>query len=131
MKKDPKVIIIGLDAATWTLIRPWMAEGGMPNLAKLMKAGVSGTLQSVLPPITPPAWTSFMTGKNPGKHGVFHFIETAADSYAMNYANGGLPLFTSIWEIIKSPVFFFGKIKNTFTYFPLIFVGVYVLCLGI
>ena len=39
MKKDPKVIIIGLDAATWTLIRPWMAEGGMPNLAKLMKDG--------------------------------------------------------------------------------------------
>ena len=62
MKKDPKVVIIGLDAATWTLIRPWMAEGGMPNLAKLMKEGVSGTLRSILPPITPPAWTSFMTG---------------------------------------------------------------------
>ena len=41
-------------------------DGGrkMPNLAKLMKAGVSGTLESILPPITPPAWTSFMTGKN-------------------------------------------------------------------
>jgi predicted AlkP superfamily phosphohydrolase/phosphomutase len=76
VKKRPRAVIIGLDAATWTLTPPWIAEGGMPNLAKLMKAGVSGTLQSVLPPITPPAWTSFMTGKNPGKNGIFHFVET-------------------------------------------------------
>ena len=88
MKKSPKVVVIGLDAATWTLIRPWIDEGGMPNLANLMRAGVSGSLQSVLPPITPPAWTSFMTGKNPGKHGVFHFVETEPDGYEMNYANG-------------------------------------------
>src|SRR6266571_4332402 len=45
MKKVPKVVVIGLDAATWTVIRPWMAEGQMPNLAKLMKAGYSvGTM---------------------------------------------------------------------------------------
>ena len=49
MKKVPKVVVIGLDAATWTVIRPWMAEGKMPNLAKLMKAGVSGTLESYSP----------------------------------------------------------------------------------
>src|SRR6266566_2656112 len=54
MKKVPKVVVIGLDAATWTVIRPLVAEGKMPNLAKLMKAGVSGTLESILPPITPP-----------------------------------------------------------------------------
>ena len=71
-------MVIGLDAATWTLIRPWIAEGRLPNLAKLMKAGVSGPLESIRPPITPPAWTSFMTGKNPGKHGIFHFDQIAA-----------------------------------------------------
>ena len=118
MKKDPKVIIIGLDAATWTLIRPWMAEGGMPNLAKLMNAGVSGTLQSVLPPITPPAWTSFMTGKNPGKHGVFHFIETAPDRYAMNYANGGSRRSPTVWRILNAAGLSVGTMNVPFTYPP-------------
>jgi predicted AlkP superfamily phosphohydrolase/phosphomutase len=54
MKKDPKVMIRGSDAA-WTLIRPWMAEGGIPNLARLVNRGVSGRLESILPPITAPA----------------------------------------------------------------------------
>jgi predicted AlkP superfamily phosphohydrolase/phosphomutase len=118
MKKDPKVVIIGLDAATWTLIRPWMAEGGMPNLAKLMKEGVSGSFRSILPPITPPAWTSFMTGKNPGKHGVFHFIETEADSYAMNYANGGSRRSPTIWKILNGAGFSVGTMNIPFTYPP-------------
>ncbi len=118
MKKNPKVVIIGLDAATWTLIRPWMAEGGMPNLAKLMKKGVSGSLRSILPPITPPAWTSFMTGKNPGKHGVFHFIETAPDSYAMNYANGGSRRSPTVWKILNAAGFSVGTMNIPFTYPP-------------
>src|SRR5947208_4908870 len=118
MKKDPKVAIIGLDAATWTLIRPWMAEGSMPNLAKLMKEGVSGTLRSILPPITPPAWTSFMTGKDTGKHDVFHFIETAPDSYAMNYANGGSRRSPTVWKILNAAGFSVGTMNIPFTYPP-------------
>ncbi len=51
MKKDPKLMSMGLDAATWTLIRPWMAESGRPNLARLVNAGVSSRLESILPPI--------------------------------------------------------------------------------
>jgi predicted AlkP superfamily phosphohydrolase/phosphomutase len=118
MKEDPKVVIIGLDAATWTLIRPWMAEGSMPNLATLMKEGVSGSFRSILPPITPPAWTSFMTGKNPGKHGVFHFIETAQDSYAMNYANGGSRRSPTVWRILNAAGLSVGTMNIPFTYPP-------------
>jgi predicted AlkP superfamily phosphohydrolase/phosphomutase len=118
MRKDPKVVIIGLDAATWTLIRPWMAEGSMPNLEKLMKQGVSGTLRSILPPITPPAWTSFMTGKNPGKHGVFHFIETEPNTYAMNYANGGSRRSPTVWRILNAAGISVGTMNIPFTYPP-------------
>src|SRR5437773_4588145 len=118
MKKDPKVVIIGLDAATWTLVRPWMSEGCMPNLAKLMKEGVSGTLRSILPPITPPAWTSFMTGKNPGKHGIFHFVETAPDSYAMDYANGGSRRSPTVWRVLNAAGFSVGTMNVPFTYPP-------------
>ncbi|PYJ23760.1 MAG: hypothetical protein DME99_01910, partial [Verrucomicrobia bacterium] len=85
-RKQPKAVIIGLDAATWTLIRPWMAEGRMPTFARLVKEGASATLESVRPPLTPPAWTSFMTGKNPAKHGVFNFMQSKdTSSYSMHY----------------------------------------------
>ncbi len=118
MKKVPKVVVIGLDAATWTVIRPWMAEGSMPNLAKLMKAGVSGTLESILPPITPPAWTSFMTGKNPGKHGIFHFVETEHGGYAMNYANATSRRSPTVWKLLNDAGYTVGTMNIPFTYPP-------------
>lgn len=118
MKKDPKVVVIGLDAATWTVIRPWMADGSMPNLAKLMRTGVSGTLQSILPPITPPAWTSFMTGKNPGKHGIFHFVETEHGGYAMNYANATSRRSPTVWKLLNDAGYTVGTMNIPFTYPP-------------
>jgi predicted AlkP superfamily phosphohydrolase/phosphomutase len=84
---EPKVLIVGLDAATFDLIGPWLAEGKLPNLEALMKNGAWGRLASILPPITPPAWTSFMTGKNPGKHGIFHFMEAQPGTYGLRYLN--------------------------------------------
>ncbi|MEO7167952.1 MAG: alkaline phosphatase family protein [Spartobacteria bacterium] len=118
MKIVPKVVVIGLDSATWTVIRPWMAEGSMPNLAKLMKGGVSGPLDSVLPPITPPAWTSFMTGKNPGKHGIFHFVETEHGGYAMNYANATSRRSPTVWKLLNNAGYSVGTMNIPFTYPP-------------
>jgi predicted AlkP superfamily phosphohydrolase/phosphomutase len=118
MKKVPKVVVIGLDAATWTVIRPWMAEGSMPNLAKLMKAGVWGRLESILPPITPPAWTSFMTGKNPGKHGIFHFVETEHGGYAMNYVNATSRRSPTVWKLLNNAGYSVGTMNIPFTYPP-------------
>src|SRR5439155_706875 len=68
-----RVLVIGLDGATFRTLGPWAARGEMPELARLMAAGCHGELRSTFPPLTPPAWSSFMTGKNPGKHGVFSF----------------------------------------------------------
>src|SRR6266513_3118045 len=95
-----------------------MAEGSMPNLAKLVNAGVSGKLESVLPPITPPAWTSFMTGKNPGKHGIFHFVEAGVDSYEMDYANGGSRRSPTVWKLLNSAGFSTGTMNIPFTFPP-------------
>ena len=68
------MVIVGLDGATWDLLRPRMADGRLPNLRRLADEGVTGNLTSIFPPETPAAWPSFMTGKNPGKHGVFDFL---------------------------------------------------------
>lgn len=72
-----KVFVLGLDGATWDILRPLSEQGALPNLARLMRQGASGTLGSVFPPLSPVAWTGVMTGKNSGKHGVFEFLEHA------------------------------------------------------
>lgn len=119
VEKRPKAVVIGLDAATWTVIRPWIAQGAMPNLAKLITGGVSGTLESVLPPITPPAWTSFMTGKNPGKHGIFNFVQSKHHSaYAMRYVNGGTRRSPTIFQLLNNAGFSAGTMNIPFTFPP-------------
>jgi predicted AlkP superfamily phosphohydrolase/phosphomutase len=69
----PKILVIGVDGGTFDLLAPWLEEGRLPVLAGLVEEGVSGTLYSVLPPLSPPAWTSAVTGVNPGAHGIFDF----------------------------------------------------------
>lgn len=73
--RNYSVLIVGLDGATFDLMRPWIGEGVLPHLGRLLREGAHGPLESTIPPITPCAWSSFMTGKNPGKHGLFDFIE--------------------------------------------------------
>lgn len=70
-----KVFVLGLDGATWDILEPLVRAGRLPNLAGLMARGASGRLDSIFPPLSPVAWTSVMTGKNSGKHGVFEFLE--------------------------------------------------------
>ena len=69
-----KILIIGLDGATWKLLDPWINQGKLPFLAKLKSQGIWGNLQSTIPPLTAPAWVSFQTGVNPGQHGIFDFV---------------------------------------------------------
>ncbi len=76
-----KVIVFGLDGATFRLLTPWMDAGHLPRLRAIRDAGVSGLLESSIPPVTAPAWQCFMTGKNPGKHGVHYWLRRKADSY--------------------------------------------------
>src|SRR5437773_1112216 len=111
----PKVLIVGLDAATWDLAKPWIAQGHMPNLARVMGEGTSGKFQSVLPPITPPAWTSFTTGKNPGKHGIFHFMEAKPDSYALSYTNASSRRTRTVWKTLNDAGFTTGTTNIPFT----------------
>ncbi len=73
--KKPKVIVIGLDGATWDLIKPWADEGKLPAFKKLMEKGAWGKLESTTPAVTFPAWEVLFTGVNPGKLGVYGFVQ--------------------------------------------------------
>jgi len=76
-----KVLVIGLDGATFDLIKPWVAEGALPTLQRLLREGAHGELRSTVPPMTGPAWTTFATGVNPGKHRLYDWIARKPDSY--------------------------------------------------
>ena len=76
-----RVLVIGLDGATFDLIKPWAAEGRLPTLARLMDGGAHGSLHSTIPPMTGPAWTTFATGVNPGKHDLYDWIAREAGTY--------------------------------------------------
>lgn len=93
-----RILIIGLDGATFDIIRPMVEAGRLPTLAKLMSEGAWGNLQSTVVPITPPAWTSFMTGKNPGKHGVFGFFDQSKGSYKTSTVTGSSIKSKKIWN---------------------------------
>jgi len=81
-KPPRKVLVIGLDGATFDLIGPWAAEGSLPNLSRIIEKGAWGRMRSTMPPITGPAWTSFSTGTNPGKHGIYDWVARKDGSYA-------------------------------------------------
>jgi predicted AlkP superfamily phosphohydrolase/phosphomutase len=74
-----RVLVLGLDGATWDLLTPWIDQGHMPNLARVRAEGAWGPLASTIPPWSATAWTTFATGVNPGKHGVFDFWYNGPD----------------------------------------------------
>jgi len=74
-----KTLVISIDSGCWDYLDPLLAAGRMPNVAQLIARGVRGALESTMPPITPVAFSSFITGTNPGKHGVFDWTVRRAD----------------------------------------------------
>ncbi len=81
--REPKnrVLVIGLDGAVPEIIDKLIAEGRMPNMAKVYERGAHGILKSTIPSISSLAWASFVTGNHPGKHGIFGFEGREQDSY--------------------------------------------------
>jgi predicted AlkP superfamily phosphohydrolase/phosphomutase len=69
-----RVVLIGLDGGTFSTLDALMDEGVMPFLKEFLTSGVRGELLSVIPPLTPPGWTSLVTGRSPGNHGIMDFF---------------------------------------------------------
>src|SRR3954454_18267324 len=69
-------ILIGIDGATFTILDRLIADGYMPTLKAFQARGVRGGLLSTPHPLTPPAWTTLMTGRSPGNHGIYDFLRS-------------------------------------------------------
>jgi hypothetical protein len=81
------VLVIALDGATFDVIEPMAAAGELPNLARWMNEGRAGGLPSTVPPVTFPAWSTFMTGLAPADHGSFDFTQKQPGSYRLRFVN--------------------------------------------
>lgn len=95
-----KVLVVGLDGATLGIIKPMIEAGKLPNFSRLMHEGSFGPLQSTMPPLTPAAWTSFATGKDPSKHGLYDFELHEGDPKKRKQANSTFVKAKSLWKIL-------------------------------
>jgi predicted AlkP superfamily phosphohydrolase/phosphomutase len=95
------LLILGLDGATLDLVEPWIAAGRLPHLARLRDAGAWGRLASTVPPATFPSWTTFMTGVNPGRHGVLDFTRRDGGEYRVRFVNATYRKAPTIWRLLS------------------------------
>ncbi|MBC8456556.1 MAG: alkaline phosphatase family protein, partial [Deltaproteobacteria bacterium] len=95
-----RVLVIGLDGATWTILKPLVEANELPVLNKLMSAGAYGAMRTVLPPTSAPSWTSAFTGQNPGKHGVYEFFVRRSVENGFTYVDSRSRATKALWEIL-------------------------------
>src|SRR5208283_509389 len=76
-----RAVILGFDGMDPDLADRFMKEGRLPNLAKFRDKGTFSKLRTTFPPISPVAWSTFMTGVNPGKHNIYDFLARDTSNY--------------------------------------------------
>ena len=113
-----RAVVIGLDGVAWHLLEPLFEQGVMPRLQALRGRGAWGTLTSTIPTYTPPAWTSAITGVNPGRHGIYGFHSSNAQSERVELMHSGKVRSATIWEMANAQGASAGIFNVPLTYPP-------------
>jgi predicted AlkP superfamily phosphohydrolase/phosphomutase len=101
-KKKPRVVVVGLDGTPLSFLRKKLAEGALPAMKKVFDRGSLVELKSAHPCVSCVAWSSMMTGKNPGKHNIFGFIDRKPGTHSIYLPNSSTMTSTTLWEILSS-----------------------------
>ena len=101
MVHSKRVLVVGIDGATWDLIEPWAVRGELPTFRSLMENGVWGELESTIPSWTIPAWSSLSTGLNPGKLGFVIFMVKDGYRFTPYFFKCGQEKKRNIWDIVS------------------------------
>ncbi|KPL19442.1 MAG: hypothetical protein AMJ92_03135 [candidate division Zixibacteria bacterium SM23_81] len=99
--KKRRVFVLSLDGVPYSFLEAQMSQGRLPHLAKMVEEGSFTRMRSVLPTISSVAWSTFMTGKNPGKHGIFGFVDHRPSSYEMFIPTSLNMTSKTLWEILS------------------------------
>lgn len=98
-QKNRKALIIGFDGASPKMIEKWAPQ--MPSLTKFKEQGIFGQTIPPIPAQTPVAWATFMTGKNPGNHGIFSFATRQTGTYERKIMDPEMLKSKTIWSILS------------------------------
>jgi len=113
-----RVLVIGLDGATFDLMDPWMEQGNLPILAQCVRVGTRSNLLSTPLSNSAQAWSSFITGKNPGNHGIYDFFDAPGDSYGVRFVNASFRKGKSLWGLASDAGKKVGVMNVPMTYPP-------------
>lgn len=114
-----KVLLIGVDGATWKVIKPWVARGHLPGFGRLIERGVHGNLTSTPNHHSSSAWTSVITGVNPGKHGIFSFSNRDPLTGDIGFVTGAHRRVKALWDFAPDLQLGFVNVPMTFPVEPL------------
>ena len=115
---ETRTLVIGLDGGSFRLLRPWLETGELPCLSRLYRQGVHGNLESVIPPLSPEAWSTFMTGTHPGQHGVMNFVSFRPGTYEIKFNNGSEVRQKTLWRLLSEAGKSVGVMGVPMTYPP-------------
>ncbi len=86
-KARPRAVVVGLDGMPYTLLEDLAKAGRIPNMASMFGSGYFGQMNVCIPEISSVSWSSFMTGSQPGEHGIFGFMDLEPGTYKMYFPN--------------------------------------------
>jgi predicted AlkP superfamily phosphohydrolase/phosphomutase len=109
-------MVIGLDGVPLNLIQRWKQEGHLPTLGRLINSGLVGPLRSTIPPTSGPSWSSFVTGMNPGKTGIYDFLYRKPGTYSFPPVNASLRDGTTMWHYLNEAGFRVGVLNLPMSY---------------
>ena len=96
-----QLFVLSIDGMPFTLLKALCDSGDLPNLAALVRRCDFRQMDSVHPCVSAAAWTSFITGKPPVRHGIFGFIERAPGSYDVTICSSRSIAAKNIWQILS------------------------------
>jgi predicted AlkP superfamily phosphohydrolase/phosphomutase len=96
-----RVLLIGIDAATWDVMRPLISAGRLPTFQRLVTEGWSATLRSMEPMVSPALWTTIATGKEPSQHGIRGFLAPTGDGEGQVPVTSNLRRVDALWNIVS------------------------------
>ena len=101
LKSYPKFMILSIDGVPYDLFGQLIDQGDMPNLASLVSQSGLRKMRSVQPTVSCVAWSSYMTGANPGKHGIYGFIDRRPGTFDLMFPNASTRTAEDLWSILS------------------------------
>ncbi|MBI5826138.1 MAG: alkaline phosphatase family protein [Deltaproteobacteria bacterium] len=98
---EQKVFVIGIDGAPYTLMKEYAEAGILPSIGSILSRGFTlNQMDASIPDVSSTSWTSFMTGVNPGEHGIYGFMELKEGGYKLSFPSFDNVLAPAVWEIL-------------------------------